>query len=102
MNQYIITEERLIEFEKALPKYWMTPDHFIVNRDEKIADVRSHPYKSRDEVLDDIDKILDRRTELMEELYEELRNPEVARHSLQQIQIIRFKVEELRQAGEPK
>jgi len=52
-------------------------------------------------VLEEVDKILDWRTELMEELYKELRNPDVALHSLQQIEIIRSKVDELRQkAGE--
>ena len=65
---------------------------------------RSHPYQSeRDKVLDDVDKILNCRTELMEELFEELRNPAVAKHSLQQIEIIRSRVNDLRdmKAGEP-
>ena len=65
---------------------------------------RSHPYQSeRDKVLDDVDKILNCRTELMEELFEELRDPAVAKHSLQQIEIIRSRVNDLRdmKAGEP-
>ena len=57
----------------------------------------------RDKVLDDVDKILNCRTELMEELFDELRDPAVAKHSLQQIEIIRSRVNDLRdmKAGEP-
>lgn len=52
--------------------------------------------KEKDRVLEQIDAILDLRTSFMEELFEELRDPAVAKHSLQQIEIIRYHVNELR------
>jgi hypothetical protein len=55
MKQYIITEELLKQFEKACPRYSTTPDHFIIDRDTMVAEVRSHlynPQAEREKVLD--------------------------------------------------
>jgi len=50
----------------------------------------------REKLLDEVEAILDIRKSYMEELFEELRDPAVAKHSLQQIEIIRHRVDDLR------
>jgi hypothetical protein len=54
----------------------------------------------REKLLDEVEAILNIRKSYMEELFEELRDPAVARHSLQQIEIIRHKVNDLRSEQE--
>ena len=96
MNQYIITKEHIHEILNILETEQYEKVHAVLRK--------LHPYQSeRDTVLDDVDKILNCRTELMEELFDELRDPAVAKHSLQQIEIIRSRVNDLRdmKAGEP-
>ena len=53
----------------------------------------------RTEILKQLTSILDRRKVCMEELFEELRDPAVAKHSIQQIEIIRYHIDKL--LGEP-
>ena len=57
----------------------------------------------RDKVLDEVNAVLAVRKMYMEELFDELRDPAVAKHSLQQIEIIRSRVNDLRdmKAGSP-
>jgi hypothetical protein len=99
MNQYIITEE---ELNRACDQ--MTAVGYGVSANYIDSKVRSRPYQSeRAKVLDEVNAILSVRKMYMEELFDELRDPAVAKHSLQQIEIIRFKVNDLRdmRAGEP-
>ena len=107
MKQYCTSEEDI----ETLFTYFQAAINGEENKEslKRLFDLqcgvmRSHPYQSeRDTVLDDVDKILNCRTELMEELFDELRDPAVAKHSLQQIEIIRSRVNDLRdmKAGEP-
>jgi len=50
----------------------------------------------REKVLDEVNAVLAVRKMYMEELFDELRDPAVAKHSLQQIEIIRSRVNDLR------
>jgi len=99
MNQYIITEELRDLIMYRLGNGGYTDLKWRIKRETE-----SRPYQSeRAKVLDEVNAVLLVRKMYMEELFEELRNPAVAKHSLQQIEIIRSRVNDLRdmKAGEP-
>jgi hypothetical protein len=72
----------------GLPQHWK--EKARKNREMTIR--KDERYK----VLDEVNAILAVRKMYMEELFDELRDPAVAKHSLQQIEIIRWRVNELR------
>jgi len=77
-------------------------NHAVCESSTDCEDFCSHQ-SERDKVLDEVNAVLLVRKMYMEELFEELRNPAVAKHSLQQIEIIRSRVNDLRdmKGGEP-
>ena len=99
MNQYIITEELRDLIMYRLGNGGYTDLKWRIKRE-----MESRPYQSeRAKVLDEVNAVLLVRKMYMEELFDELRDPAVAKHSLQQIEIIRSRVNDLRdmKAGEP-
>lgn len=95
MVDYVISEEKLRQMIRSDSPVVRGKIAFFILSHSLEEELK----KEKNKILEELDVILNRRTELMEELFEELRDPAVAKHSLQQIEIIRYYVNELR--GEP-
>lgn len=94
-DKYLISEDQLIAIEMILKQSGIP-----MKRNVLLTEIRNTSLiAERKEILTQITAILDRRKVCMEDLYKELRDPAVAKHSLQQIEIIRYHIDKL--LGEP-